>query len=294
MADNTTIVKKVVGAIAGVPNPKSDWNETDSRKASYIDNKPDIDQMIADNTRYTNPDAMVNDIGGILASQHANGFNNVPINDLLTELLYPYTKPVIESFTLTPSAGVKKKGVAITLTGATAKIIKKSKKISKVDLYKGSTLLASLTDEITSAGTTVTFSNLSDLLDGNTNTTYTLKVSEENGTEDVVTDTETYTFVNPYYYGVISKDAEITEALVTGLTENVVSKGTRNYTYTTTSEQCSLIAYPKSYGVIKSIKDPNGFTQNWTQYTIKVGGVDYYVYVSGAAAATGCKYTFSY
>jgi hypothetical protein len=33
---------KVIGNIVGVPNPKSDWNQTDETKADFIKNKPDI------------------------------------------------------------------------------------------------------------------------------------------------------------------------------------------------------------------------------------------------------------
>ena len=33
---------KVIGNVVGVPNPKSDWNQTDETKADYIKNKPDI------------------------------------------------------------------------------------------------------------------------------------------------------------------------------------------------------------------------------------------------------------
>lgn len=33
---------KVIGDIAGVPNPKSDWGQNDKRKADYIKNKPDL------------------------------------------------------------------------------------------------------------------------------------------------------------------------------------------------------------------------------------------------------------
>ena len=33
---------KVIGNIVGVPNPKSDWNQTDETKADYIRNKPDV------------------------------------------------------------------------------------------------------------------------------------------------------------------------------------------------------------------------------------------------------------
>jgi hypothetical protein len=248
---------------------------------------------------YTNTDPLINDIGGIKASEHTNGFDKVLVTDLITELLYPYTAPVINSITLNPGAGIKEKGVAITLASVSTNITKKSKAISKVDLYKGSTLLASKTKEtdginITSSGTTIDFTDLNDKLDGNTNTTYTIKVSEENGTTDVVTKSATYTFVDPYYCGVISKDAEITSDLITKLTKKVENKGTKNYTYTTTSEQCAVIAYPASYGVIKSIKDANNFTQTWTQYTVSINGVSYYVYVSGAAEATNFKYTFTY
>lgn len=31
---------KVIGNIVGVPNPKSDWNQTDETKADFINNKP--------------------------------------------------------------------------------------------------------------------------------------------------------------------------------------------------------------------------------------------------------------
>ena len=290
-----TIVKRVFGPIAGVPNPISDWNETNERSTKFIKNKPDLNAL----TIYNNSDPLINDIGGIKASEHTNGFNNVQIADLLTELLYPYTVPIINSVTLSPGAGVKKKGVGITLTSVSTKITKKSKTISKVDLYKGSTLLASKSKDtdginITSAGTTITFSDLNDVLTGNSNTTYTIKISEENGTADVVTKSATYTFVNPYYFGIVSKTDEINADLIKGLTEVIESKGSKSRTYTTTSDQCAVIAYPSSYGNLKSIVDANNFTQTWDKYTITIDGVEYYVYVSGAAQATDFKYTFSY
>ena len=246
-------------------------------------------------SEYTNSEPLLNDVGGILASNHKQGFNEMPITDLITELLYPYIKPVIDSFTLNPTSGIKKKGVSITLTEATVKITKKSKEISSVSLYRGSTLLGTLSGaSINSSGTTLEFSNLSDSLDGTTNTTYTVKVSEKDGTADVVTSTATYTFVDPYYQGVIEKDATIDEALITSLSEKIESKGAKSYTYTTTSSQCAVIAYPASYGVLKEIKDQNNFTQTWTRYTVTINSVSYYVYVSAASAATDFTYKFSY
>ena len=33
---------RIVGNTVGVPNPQSDWNQTDETKADFIKNKPDI------------------------------------------------------------------------------------------------------------------------------------------------------------------------------------------------------------------------------------------------------------
>lgn len=31
-----------MGAVVGLPSPRSDWNQTDEKKADYIKNKPEI------------------------------------------------------------------------------------------------------------------------------------------------------------------------------------------------------------------------------------------------------------
>lgn len=243
--------------------------------------------------RYTNNEKLLNDVGGIKAAEHANGFNNVPITDLITELLYPYTAPVISAFSLNPVAGVKEKGVAFTVTSASATVSKKSKPISAVDLYRGSTRIATSTAAI-AANTVVNFTGLSEALAGNSDEMFYVKVSEEGGTANVVSREAKYTFVNPYYVGVIESGSVISESLITGLTKKVEAKGTKNYTYTTTASQCAVIAYPASYGNLSKITDANNFTQTWDRQTVTINGVSYNVYVSGAAAAANFKYTFSY
>ena len=40
--------KPIIGNSVGIPNPKSDWNQTDETKADFIKNKPDINGMIDD------------------------------------------------------------------------------------------------------------------------------------------------------------------------------------------------------------------------------------------------------
>ena len=36
------MAKRIVGGMVGVPNPQSDWNQTDPKKADYIKNKPNL------------------------------------------------------------------------------------------------------------------------------------------------------------------------------------------------------------------------------------------------------------
>jgi hypothetical protein len=68
----------------------------------------------------------LHNVGGILSSKHQNGFSEVPIIDLLNELLYPYTAPVITSFKLNPAAGVKEKNVEFDVSTAQVNVVKKS------------------------------------------------------------------------------------------------------------------------------------------------------------------------
>jgi hypothetical protein len=247
---------------------------------------------------YTNSEPLLNNVGGILANNHKQGFADVPITDLITELLYPYTEPVINSFSMSPIVGAKEKNVALTINSATVKVTKKSKAIESVGLYKNDVLIAEKTDVISGDGTKLVFT-LNETLDGSKNVSYTVKVKEagENA-KTIISDTQTYSFVYPYFYGVVESGATIDSKAILNLTKSVRAKGSHSYTYIT-NNQCPVIAYPKSYGALKSIVDPNNFTQNWTQTVVRVNNgstikdVDYYVYVGGLASLTAA-YKFNY
>ena len=86
----------------------------------------DIEELVLAKTTYSNSDPLIKDVGGILVSNHTNGFDEVPIDELITELLYPYTPAVINSFSLNPSAGAKEMNVPLDVKSATVKITKKS------------------------------------------------------------------------------------------------------------------------------------------------------------------------
>lgn len=314
---------------------QNDWNQNDNTKCNFIKNKPTLGglsskdsvsadelsaelksnietsathssinngnphgitkQMLGVVETYNNEEPLLNNVGGILATNHKDGFQNVPITDLITELLYPYTAPVINSFSLSPAAGAKEMNVDLTVNTATVKVTKKSKSIESVSLYKGSTLIETKTDAITSSGTTLTF-NINETLDGSTDTSYQVKVVEANGAT-INSSNQTYDFVYPYFYGVVSGVEDISSDTITGFTKGIRAKGNHSYTYTT-DNQCPVIAYPASYNNLKSIIDPNNFKQDWTKLTVTVSSdtipnVSYNVYVGGKASLTAA-YAFSY
>lgn len=284
---------KVIGNTVATPNPQPDWLQDDENAPGYIQNKP---EGIC-TTIYTNEEPLLKDVGGILASNHPNGFNNVPIADILTELLYPYTAPVINSFSLNPSAGVKEMNVPFTVNTATVKVTQKSKSLQSINLYKDSTLIESKTEGVASGGT-FTF-NINETLNGSSDASYKVTVVEagDDGAT-IASSNQTYDFVYPYFYGVIDSDATIDSETILGFTKSIRAKGSHSYSYTTNNQR-PVIAYPKSYVVLKSIIDPNNFTQDWMQDTITINNgstindVEYYVYVGGISTATA-TYKFNY
>lgn len=293
-------MSKIIGNTTVTPYPRPDWNQTDENKADYIKNKPDLTQIVADNTIYTNTEPMLEDIGGVLAKNHEQGFKDVPIRDIIEELLYPYVPPKIHSFSLNPKAGVKEMNKPITVNTATATITKKSKEIIRVSLYKNNQLIQTKTDiDITSSsvGTMIKF-DINETLDGSTDTTYYVAVLDADHTSLVSSSKLTYDFVYPYFYGVVDKDVIINPEVVLGLTEVIKAKESHSYSYTTSSQR-PVIAYPAEYGELSSIVDHNNFIQKWTQNIVTVdngstiNGVEYYVYVGGLSTATA-TYKFNY
>ena len=79
----------------------------------------------------------------------------------------------------------------------------------------------------------------------------------------------------------------LTETEIIALTKKLEAKGSKTVDYTT-SQSYMVFAYPKSYGAISSVVDKNGFnvTDSFTQSTITIGTVEYYVYCSNKTTGT--------
>lgn len=244
-------------------------------------------ESIQDQLVYTNTTPTVNAHGGIAAG---STFNNVPIADMLTKILYPWIAPSV-SASSTPNGGTFEKGNNQTVTSVKVTVTKKSARIVKVEVYDGSTLLgtkegAELDTINTNGSGSVTFT-VSVTVSSNKN--LQVKVTDS---DDKVTSASTgsFAFVYPYYYGVVDADVIPDATMVAGLSKLVQSKGTKSIPFTANNQKM-VFATPAGNGVIKTITDPNGFnvTDTFAQSTLSVTGLDgtaqsYYVYTSNGAS----------
>jgi hypothetical protein len=257
----------------------------------------DRNDAIEEALTFENGITTVKSLGGIGAGVSLDGKS---VTEILDMLLFPYVKQTIDSVKGTPNGGTFEYGDNQTITAVQATVTKKSKKITKVELLQGTTVLATKEGDEVANGGTFTFSGLNVAVNS-VDVRLKVKAYDETGAA-AESSTGAFTFIYPYYHGVCEAGTVVDEALVKGLTKDVSSKAKDGKAYTyTTNNQCAVIAYPKSYNVLKTILDPNSFDNisAFTRHEVTVNGLDgkdvaYYVYVSGAFTKTDFKYRFGY
>lgn len=245
-----------------------------------------------ENTAYTNDMATVNALGGIAAG---TTFDNMPVNEVLTKLLYPYVAPVV-SASSSPNGGTYECGNTQTVTNIRANVTKKSEKIKKVEAFNGGSSLGVKEGAEVANGGTFDFP-VSESVSANKN--FSVRVTDM--TEKFYTvNTGSFNFVYPYYVGICDEAAEINEDLVKGLTKKVEGKGNKTQAFTCNFQRM-VFAYPKSHGALKQILDPNNFdvTGTFGRQEITINGLDgtpqvYYVYVNSASTVSNFSVRFNY
>lgn len=259
-----------------------------------IDKKAEKTELLYSNTTPT-----VQSHGGIAAG---STFTNIPITDMLTRILYPWVAPVVTAKVAAPSnGGTFEKGSTKNITSIQVTVQKKSSNITKVEIYNGTTLIATKSgtdlNTLNSSGSaTLTFSVNINIT---ANTTFRAKVTDASG-KVTSADTGTFTFVRPYYYGVVAATAAINTTTIKGLSKKIVTKGTQTIPYTA-SNQRMVFASPNDFGAIVTITDPNNFnvTSTFTKSTISVTGLDnvahnYHVYVSEPTTVANFNMKFAH
>ena len=235
----------------------------------------------------------VNSLGGIAAGVDLNGMT---VREILAKLLYPYVAPTI-TVTGTPNGGVFEKGDDKEITNVRAVVTKKSEAITKVEVFNGSVSLGIKEGDEVKAGGTFNFPVTVSV--PSTNVVLTAKVTDA-ANKTYTANTGAFNFVYPYYVGIVAEDAVIDEALVKGLEKKVEVKGSKTIAYTCDNQKM-VFAYPKAYGNLKSVIDPNNFdvTGTFTKQEVSITGLDgtaqaYYVYVNGASTVSNFNMKFNY
>lgn len=250
-------------------------------------------QTAANNAVFTNNTPTVQAHGGVPVGKT---FNNVPVNEVLNMILYPWVAPAVSAQIKVPSnCGVKEFGDVQNVTSIGVTVTKKSSNITKVEIFDGSESLGVKTEEVANGGTF----NFTVDKQVSSNKNYTAKVTDAE--EKITTaNTGTFTFVYPYYWGVLDASAAVDEAAVKGLTKQIVTKGNKSNKFTATNQKICF-AYPKSYGALANIKDQNNFdvTGTFTRTEVTITGLDktpqaYYVYTNSPSTITGFGMNFNY
>ena len=267
----------------------ADQVETDSERQFVSEaQKTQYDE----NTVYTNEMQTVTALGGIPAG---TSFDNMPVNEVLTKLLYPYVAPSV-SASSNPNGGTFEKGNNQKVTKITASITKKSEKITKVEFLDGAQVLETKTgEEVQNGGSIAITTDLT----VNSNKDFQVKVTDA-ANKVYTAKTGGFNFVYPYYMGVCAENAEINEALIESLTKKIEGRGNKTHAFTCDFQRM-VFAYPKSHGKLKSIIDPNNFdvTGTFGVQEVNITGLDgtaqaYYVYVNSASTVSNFNMKFNY
>lgn len=239
----------------------------------------------------------VNSLGGIGAGEDLDGLS---VNQVLKKLLYPHVNHSI-SGTSNPNGGTFEYGDTKTVTSITANVTKKSNPITSIEVFDGSTSLGVKTEGISNGGSHAFTVNVPVSTNGKS---FQVKATANGANGQPLTlaaNTGTFTFVYPYFHGVVAADkASLTGDEIKAMTKAIEGKGNKQRTYNVNNERM-VFAYPKSYGVLKTIIDPNGFDNfgSFVRSEVVIKGLDgtdqtYYVYINGASTNSNFVMKFNY
>ena len=134
-ANATAIANEVTRATAAEDaNAAAIAAETERATAAEAKALSDAKDYVDEEDIFVTDILTVNALGGIAAGAD---LNNMTTHEVLKKLLYPYVAQTVTNVTRTPSATTLEKGNDQVITAVSAKVTKKSEKITKVELLKG-------------------------------------------------------------------------------------------------------------------------------------------------------------
>ena len=243
---------------------------------------------------------IVSPLGGITMGED---LNNVSIHEILTKLLYPYVEPTIYANLIYEPSNrtIFEYGEIVEIIGISTDIVRKSKDIISISFLRDGYMLDSYTANVSYGGQFIkTFSYPIEIKMPINNTYFQVKATDANNTI-VVANTKALNFYYPYYYGIIEETQEIDSYMVREmLNKQVDIKGNKTFTFSPKNQRI-VMAYPKEYGELKSILDPNGFEQiaSFNCIELDIECLDntiqtYYVYYNKPSTNRNFRMSFYY
>lgn len=224
--------------------------------------------------RYTNLKGSAVNVGGIVKGDK---FDNVTIQQVIDKLLSaPYTPPQVTiSLSCKNMYAVEDLNTINMPIKITANTIKKTNDIISIKFYANNVLISTITSSVASGGSFSTNYNVA------ISNTVTFKVVAEDGVSSA-TASSTVKVVNSSYVGYVHGGTIIDSSVVKSLTKIV--KDTKIYKYDNvlmpTDDTYHIVyAYPKTFGLITSIKDGMNFEyiQDYDLSELVIDGCNYYV-----------------
>lgn len=282
-ANVTTALDKKVDKEAGKGLSTNDFTNEDKANLQAAKNA----------CTYTNSTPTIQAHGGVPVGQT---FDEMPVNEVLDMILYPWIAPAVTCQVTVPSNGGNfEKGSTQKVTNIRVAVTKKSHNITKVEVFNGGTSLGSKTDGVSNGGS-FDFAVSQDV---KTNLNFTAKVTDASG-KTTTANSGTFNFVYPFYWGAVAATGVIDETTVEGLSKQITTKGNKTVQFTCTNQRICF-AYPKAYGDLRTIKDQNNFdvTGTFTKSVVSITGLDstaqdYNVYVNSASTVTRFGMTFNF
>ena len=244
-----------------------------------------ITKAIEMKTLFTQEDVELN-IANLSKIENCEKFSFTDFMNILT------LKSATVTLTTTLDSLVYKQG--LTIHGGTtlsAVVTKGSYDIEKVEFFIDNVLVSTENTDVANGGN-YTYAYGTDIT---TNKVFKVVVTDVDG--NVVQDSVSLNFYNPYYFGKTNKEiVDVTEVDILAMTQVVNKKDNQKHKYTMSDER-AVFAYDKTYGDLTSILDPSSFENisSFTKIEMTIGGVVCNVYILNTKCyCTDFEYTFKF
>ena len=278
------------------------WNRT----SSFVGNVQELDLDgsrgdILEKWSTQNSKKTTIDVGGIPEGSNLEGKS---LYQILYMMLYPGEISSIE-ISMNPSRNIYEVGKdnVVEIKSLTAKVTVGANSIKNIKLFIDEKLKTTKTTDVENGGSFVFNINETYSAEDTLSLDFKYKIRVEDTTGIV---REKYApsicFYYPLYYGVLDSSINIDNVTVDDIISKfklVSDKGNKTFTYTVDNQRM-FFAYPKKYGLLRSITDTNGFeiikSFDYKEVNITVNGTsyDYYIYMNNTNKNTNFNITYKF